>query len=218
MNRLIYALISCVLLTGCEQRVAEFAKKTNELLSGYQERIEAQIKLEAAFYQRHAALDDAHMKRLTTGEIDVERDERSWELAARYAADPNLADLYRSDLREYGNIYASKQREWLTADTEGATAIVQQLITLEADKASIEAYRKVLKNLEKPRGIKDELTDLNQFIVETKSEFDKLFCADLKKQLGALSTSPQNETAAAKKEREEAKKVIEDLQKQKKCS
>jgi hypothetical protein len=73
------------------------------------------------------------------------------------------------------------------------------LVELESDKATIDAYSKILKNLAQPRSIKHEAGDNKKFVDDSKTEFNKLVCADITKQITNLTTGAPNEAPDAKK-------------------
>jgi hypothetical protein len=217
MRKLWLVLPAFFLLTGCEQRAAEFAKKTDELLTEYQKRIDAQIADTTAYYQRAAAVTASETRRVTLDNLEAERNERTTELEADYRENRKPASLYRTHLRDYANEHFDRQKEWLSADLNASAPYLQQLVALESDKATIEAFSKMLKNLAQPRSAIDEIKDMKKFVDDTKTEFNKLVCADIAKQIQELSTAPTGETADAAKVRMDKLAAVKKLKADNKC-
>ena len=73
-----------------------------------------------------------------------------------------------------------------------------KLVALESDSAVIDGYDKILKNLAKPRAIKDQIADMQQFVANSKTEFDKLVCAGINTQLNAQPPPSADKAASLK--------------------
>jgi hypothetical protein len=210
-------LAAFLILAGCDQRAAEFAKKADELLTEYQKRIDAQIADATAYYQRAAAVSASETRRVTLESLEAERNERTTELEADYRENRKPASRYRTHLREYANEHFDRQKEWLASDLDASAPYLQQLVALESDKATIEAFSKMLKNLAQPRSAIDEIKDMEKFVAATKTEFNKLVCDDIAEQIGKLSKFPADETAAAAKIRTDKLAAERKLKTDNKC-
>lgn len=197
MKRLIATLPIFLLLTGCEQTAADFAKKTNELLAEYQKRVQEQITETTAYYHQAGTLLGSETRRQTVDSLQTERNERSTELEADYRESRKPSSLYRTHLRDYANLHFEQQRQWLIGDLDASAPFLAQLVALEQDQATIDAFSKMLENLAKPRSARDELKDLSQFVGDSKTQLNTLLCGDITKQITALSVVPAGETPAA---------------------
>jgi hypothetical protein len=204
MKTLIGFLPFCLLLTGCDQRAEEFARQADGLLNEYQKRIDDQIASATVYYQKAAAISALQAERVGIESLQAEREERATHLEADYREGRKPPSLYRSDLRSYAEVDYAHLKAELTADVDASAPYLSQLVTLETDQAVIDAFDKILKNLAKPRSIRDEVTDIQQFITDSKTEFDKLVCAGIAKQLAA---NPPADKAA----------TLKALQKTQKC-
>jgi hypothetical protein len=217
MRKFLWLMPLLFLLTGCDQQAADFAKKTDELLTEYQKRIDDQIAAATTYYHQAAALLATENTRVALATLQNERNERSTELEADYRENRRPPSLYRTHLRDYANDHFDRQKEWLTADSDATAPYLAQLVALESDKATIDAYSKILKNLAQPRGIKDEIGDITKFVSDSKTEFHKLVCGGIATQITDLSTVPQNESAADKAAREKKLAVAKQLKIDQKC-
>jgi hypothetical protein len=93
----------------------------------------------------------------------------------------------------------------LSSDVDASAPYLSQIVALDNDKATVDAFDKILKNLAKPRTVRDEALDLQQFVADSKTEFGKLVCAGLDKQLKA-TPPPAADKAAALKALEQSEK------------
>jgi hypothetical protein len=217
MKNLLLLLPALLFLSGCDQRAVEFARKTVDLLAEYQKRLDDQITASSAYYRQTAGLLAADDTRVNLGGLQAERNERSSELEADLREGRRSHSLYRTYLRDYAKGHAVKQQAWLSAGIDASVPYLTQLIALDSDKATVEAYGKVLKNLAEPRGLRDQIGDIKDFVDSSKQEFQTLVCNDLKTKLTALSIAPAGELPVAKAEREQSKQAFENLIKDQKC-
>jgi len=88
-------------------------------------------------------------------------------------------------LRAYADVDFNQLKTRSNSDVDAATPYLEQIVTLEADQAALDAYNKMLKNLIKPRSTADEIKDMQQFVTDSKSEFSTLVCGDIAKKLAA---------------------------------
>jgi len=196
----------CALLTGCDGRATEFARQADELLREYQKRIDDQIAAATAYYQRAATISAAQAERVGIETLQAERSERASHLEADYRENRKPVSLYRSDLRTYADLDFTRLKAELTADVDASAPYLSQLVTLESNRAVIDAFDKILKNLAQPRSIRDEVNDIQQFIQNSKTEYGKLVCDGIAKQLNA--TPPPDADKA---------NTLKALQKSQKC-
>ncbi|MDQ2945515.1 MAG: hypothetical protein M3Y27_06160 [Acidobacteriota bacterium] len=185
MTKLLITLPAFLVLLGCEQRAAQFAKQADALLIEYQKRIDNQIASSTAYYQRAAALSAAEAARVGIEVLQAERNERATRLEADYRENRRPVSLYRDDLRAYAELDFSHLKAWLSADVDASAPYLQQLVALESDKATIDAFDKILKNLAQPRSIGAEIKDIQQFVADSKTDFDKRVCTGISDQLNA---------------------------------
>jgi hypothetical protein len=185
MKLLIGILPFCLLLTGCDERAEEFARQTDGLLNEYHKRIDEQIARATAYYQQAATISAAQAERVGLESLQAERNERATHLEADYREGRKPPSLYRSDLRNYAEEDFAHLKDALIADVDASAPYLSQLVTLESDQAVIDAFDKILKNLARPRSIRDEVNDIQQFVTDSKTEFDKLVCSGIAKQLAA---------------------------------
>lgn len=217
MKNLTFLIVALSLLSSCDRRAAEFASKTIELLAEYQKRLDDQIGVSSAYYRQTAGLLAADDSRVNLGGLQAERNERSSEMEADLREGRRSPSLYRTYLRDYAKGHAAKQQVWLSAGIDASAPYLAQLVALDSDRATVEAYGKILKNLAEPRSLKDQIGDIKNFVDITKQDFQKLVCDDLRAKLTTLSTAPPGETPPAQAAREQSKEAIENLIKDQKC-
>lgn len=217
MKRLLLLSPCLVILAGCEERVALFAARTNDLLQEYQKRIANQMTESSAYYQKYAVQQSFETKRIGVDSLEAERNERAGELEAEYRMGRKQPASYRTHLREYADLQYKRNLEWLSSDTDSVAAYLQKLTKLEQDKATVDAFSKILLNLAKPRSLKDEIEEAKKFVSDAKAEFDKLVCDEINGNVEKLSKPGENESDAAKAEREAKLADAKKLQSDKKC-
>ncbi len=176
-----------LLLAGCDKSAIRFAKETKKLLQEYQKRVEAQISETEKYQGRHASLSASANWRRLNDTLDVERDERSTELAADYLEGRKPASLYRSQLRAYAQLEYEQRRQSLAANVDGSFPYLERLAALDADKENIQALSKMLGSLAENQSFSKELKDLESLVTDTKTAFDKQVCAELKKKGSAAA-------------------------------
>ena len=179
MRKIIYCLPAFAMLAGCDQRAIEFAKKTGDLLTEYQNRINDQISAANSYYQKGSSLLGIQHQQATLGTLQVERLERRTTLEADYRENRKIVSQYRAELRDYAAFQVDLQKQWLNADLNASAPYLAQLMALESDQVTIEAFQKTLDSLTQPRSFVDEIGEIKKFVADTKTEFNKLICADL---------------------------------------
>jgi hypothetical protein len=195
MRKILAVISMSLLLTGCEERVAEFAKRADDLLNEYQKRIDAQITSSTTYYQIAAILSAGSADRVRIESLQAERNERSTQLEADYREKRRPPSLYRNDLRSYAEMDFAQLQARLTADADTSAPYLSQLVALESDKATIDAYDKILKTLAQPRNISAAVSDIQQFVADSKMEFSKLVCDGIAKKLSATPAPAVSEAA-----------------------
>lgn len=182
---------------GCGRgRVADFASKADDLVAEYKKRVDAQIAESTTYYHNAATLAAGQAERVGIETLQEEREERATQLEADYREGRKPVSLYRNDLRAYAEIDFAALKLRLTSDEDASAPYLAQLVALESDAAIVDGYDKILKNLVKERSIKDQIGDLQQFVSDSKTAFDKLVCDGLDKQLNAQPPPAKDKIAS----------------------
>ena len=198
MRPTIAVLPMWLLLTGCGGRVAEFTNKVDDLLGEYQKRINIQVAKSTSYYQTVATLSAGQAERIRIESLQAERNERTTQLEADYGEYRKPISLYRNDLRAYAEADFADLKASLTSGISASSPYLAQLIALESDTATIDAYDKILKNLAQPRNIRAEIGDLQQFVADSKTDFSKLGCDGIDKQFNSQPPPTTEKTATLK--------------------
>jgi len=204
----------CLCLVGCDKNAIDFAKKTREMLGGYQKQLEKQIAEAEYHYLEYATLRaDSTFKRRTF-DLAAARSETGEKLAFAYAEKSKQPSHIRDEL----SAYAAKEHETDLAAHQGevdrSRAYLEKIEALRIEKDKIEAFGKLLDGMAVKRPLQRDAQEIQKFVDATKDEFDKLVCKDLEGQINTLKAKGDAATAA-----EKAKQAtLEDLFAKRKCT
>lgn len=200
-----FALLSALLLTGCDTEAREFAAKTAALLREYEAKLSQEIGESEKHYRQFAAVeaDSAHRR----GIVDegVARREMADKWSADYIERAKQARRVREQLLEVAKAqFEISQKRWLT-DVDESRIYIEKLEKLQADKEKVEALGKLLDTLTKKRSLVDQGKEIAKFVEATKEELDKKICAGIDTELGKTGLSSERKAA------------LEQLKKDRKC-
>lgn len=171
-----------VALTGCDEQAREFAQKTKTILDQRSEQISKKIAAEKDAYNKFAAYAAEDHRALVDSSLQNERNERGDHLAADYDEDRKPVSLWREDLADYAKADYSANRELLTAAMDANTQYLENFEQLSIEQDKVAALSKLLVALAMKPSIKEDVQALTSFAQDTKQEFDKKVCTQLKSQ------------------------------------
>lgn len=223
-SRQFWPVLCCALLlsltSACGDKAAEeLAKQLIAVANSYQEQVDRTNDAERKAYKKLASTYVDAQRNNVFLSLEQERIER-----ARWIADealdvkhvrPTLSDI-EGQLREYADLDFETTRKLMKEESEARAQYLSQLARLKSDSVKVEALTKSFAELAKSKSNADKLKEIVSFFQQSKVEFDKLFCADLKakidslqKQVNAKKTAPPNEQSDAKTKRLVALEALE---------
>ncbi|MBN9661002.1 MAG: hypothetical protein J0H49_22615 [Acidobacteria bacterium] len=199
------ALLSALLLAGCDTEAREFAAKTAVLLKEYEARLSQEIGESEKHYRQFAAVeaDSAHRRAIV--DEGVARREMADKWSADYIERAKQARRVREQLLEVAKVqFEVNQKRWLN-DADESRIYLDKLEKLQADKEKVEALGKLLESLVKKQSLVDQGKEIGKFVEATKEELDKKICADIGKRIDDPATKADSKAA------------LEQLRKDRKC-
>ena len=188
-------LAASVAIVGCDDQARDFAQKTKAILDQRSEQLLKKITAERTAYDRFASQTAEDQRALVDSALQNERNERSDALAADYDEGRKPVSLWRKDLSEYARIDYEANRELLVADMDANTRFLQNFDNLKIEQDKVDALAKVLAALSQKPSLKDDISAISSFAGDTKTEFDKKVCSQLKSQIKV--NDPTKDVAAA---------------------
>lgn len=215
-SRQFRVILCCVLLlpfmSACGDKVAEdLAKQLIAVATSYQEQVDRTNEAERKAYKKLAATYVDAQRNNVFGSLEQERIERA-RLVADEAVEVKRVTLTISEiegqLREYADLDFENTRKLMKEESEARAVYLSQLAKLKSDSVKVEALNKSFAALAKSKTKAEQVKEMISFFQESKKEFDKLFCEDLKtkiagvqKQVNGKKSAPTGETAVAKSKR-----------------
>jgi hypothetical protein len=219
--------------------VCKYIEATRLLLGDYRVALQAQVKLSRRTYAKIGAIAEQGRR----DEIDItlrnERNRRSEELADAFAIGAKPVSRWKEYLLDYAALDFRVNREMLELESTDGSRYLQGLQNLQIELAKAQALDEALESLNKKESLIARLKQLGEFGQSSKTEFDKLVCGGLKKDLEAkkevqkvttaelatLKAQPQStgrDDAIKKKEADktaadDAVKRLSDLRTKKEC-
>lgn len=165
---------------GCDKQAREFATRTRQILEQRSKELAAKIAAEKAAYNASAAQAAEDHRVLVASSLQNERNERSDALAADYADGRKPISQWRRDLAEYARVDYDANRELITGAIDANSKYMRDFADLTVEQDKVDALSKLIATLEKKPSLKDDVDALGTFAGDTKANFEKLVCADLK--------------------------------------
>jgi hypothetical protein len=195
-NAIILGLVAaCVAIAGCDDQARDFAQKTKVILDQRSEQLTRKIAAEKKAYDSSASQAFEDHRALVDSSLQNERNERSDALAADYEEGRKPVSLWRKDLSDYARIDYEANRELLLADMDANTRFLQDFDDLKIEQDKVDALSKLLAALAQKPSLKDDINAISSFAGDTKTEFDKKVCSQLKSQIKV--NDPTKDVAAA---------------------
>lgn len=215
-SKKLLAITGCALLlsfmSGCGDKVAEdLAAKLITVADSYQEQVDHTNDVERKVYKKLASTYVNAQRNNVFQSLAEERIER-----ARWVADqavevkrlPLTLSEIEGRLRDYAELDFEATRALMKEESEARAQYLSQLAKLKADSVKVEALTESLAVLAKGKSKAEQVREIISFFQESKKEFDKLFCIDVKakidnlqKQVEAKKKVPQGEPPAEKTKR-----------------
>lgn len=223
-KRQFWSVLCCALLlsftSGCGDKAAQdLANQLIGVANSYQEQVDRTNDAERKAYKKLASIYVDAQRNNVLLSLRQERIER-----ARLVADegvetkrvPLTISEIESQLREYAELDFEATRKLMKEESEARALYLSQLAKLKSDSVKVEALTQTFAALAKSKTKVDEVKEMITFFQESKKEFDKLFCEDLKakiasvqKQIAALKNAPAGEKPDAKLKRLAALEALE---------
>lgn len=195
-NTLILCLAaSCLTLAGCDEQARDFALKTKAILDQRSEQLAKKIAAEKRAYESSASQAVEDNRALLDSSLQNERNERSDALAADYEEGRRPISLWRKDLSEYARVDYAANRELLLADLDANTRFLRNFDDIKIEQDKVDALSKLLAALAQKPSVKDDINAISSFAGDTKTEFDKKVCSQLKSQIKV--NDPTKDVASA---------------------
>jgi len=192
----IVAFSTCLFpITGCDEDARQFAEKTKAILDQRSDQLTKKIAAEKRSYDNWASNAAEDQRALLDSSLQNERNERSDILAADYDEGRRPVSLWRKDLSDYARIDYDANRQLLLSDLDANTRYLQGFDDLKIEQDKVDALSKLLVTLEKHPSLKDDIKAVSSFAEDTKTEFDKKLCSELKSQIKV--NDPTKDVAAA---------------------
>lgn len=223
-SRKIWTIVSCTLLlslmSGCGDKAAEdLAEKLITVANSYQEQVDHTNDVERKAYKKLASTYVDAQRNNVFHSLAEERIERA-RLVADEAVEVKRLTLTLSEiegqLREYADLDFEATRTLMKEESEARAQYLSQLAKLKADSVKVEALTESFATLAKSKTRADQVKEIITFFQESKKEFDKLFCEDLKakidsvqKQVDVKKKVPATEAPNAKMKRLAALETLE---------
>jgi hypothetical protein len=210
------ALVGCALLlsltSGCGDKAAEdLAEKLIAVANSYQEQVDRTSDVERKVYKKLASTYVDAQRNNVFGSLAEERIERA-RLVADEAVEvkrlPLTISEIESQLRAYADVDFEATRTLMKDESEARAQYLSQLAKLKNDSVKVEALTQSFSALAKSKTKVDQVKEMIEFFQQSKQEFDKLFCENLKtkidnvqKDVTARQKGPSDEKPDAKAQR-----------------
>ena len=222
-SRQFCVILCCALLlsltSGCGDKAAEeLAEKLIVVANTYQEQVDRTNDAERKAYKKLASTYVDAQRNNVFLSLAQERIERA-RLIADDAVEVKRAPLTISEiegqLREYADLDFETTRKLMKEESEARAVYLSQLAKLNADSVKVEALTKSFATLAKSKTSADQVKEMISFFEESKKEFNKLFCENLKtkidslqKQVNAAPNAPDKEALTNELDALKAQKTV----------
>lgn len=193
-SRQFCVILCCALLlsftSGCGDKAAEdLAEKLIAVANTYQEQVDRTNDVERKAYKKLASTYVDAQRNNVFLSLAEERIERA-RLIADEAVEVKRAPLTLSEiegqLREYADLDFETTRKLMKEESEARAVYLSQLAKLNDDSVKVEALTKSFAALAKSKTRADQAKEMISFFEESKKEFNKLFCEDVKEKIATL--------------------------------
>jgi hypothetical protein len=181
---------------GCDEQARELATRTRHILEQRSKQLAAKIAAEKAAYNASAAQAAEDHRVLVASSLQNERNERSDALAADYADGRKPTSQWRRDIADYARVDYDANRELLAGAIDASSKYMQEFADLTVEQDKVDALSKLIAALEKKPSLKDDADALGTFAADTKANFEKLVCADLKTKINNTNAAGKAATKA----------------------
>lgn len=188
-------LAASLAIAACDDQARDFARKTRTILDQRSDQLAKKIAAEKTAYDNWTSSAAEDERALVDSSLQNERNERSDALAADYDEGRKPVSLWRKDLSEYARIDYEANRDLLLSDIDTHTRFLQDFDDLKIEQDKVNALSKLLAALAEKPSLKDDISAISSFAGDTKTEFDKKVCSQLKSQIKV--NDPTKDVAAA---------------------
>jgi hypothetical protein len=192
---LILLVVASVLaLSGCDDKAREFAAQTLKILEHRSSDLAGKIAAEKAAYSQSAIHAAEDQRALSDSTLQNERNERSSVLAAEYDEGDKPVSRWRQDLADYGQVDDDTNMKLFSSDLDESSQYLQVFENLKIEQDKVDALTKLLGTLAEKQSLKAEVEAVGKFAEDSKTEFDKKVCTQIK--TDQQSTDPKIKAAA----------------------
>jgi hypothetical protein len=165
-------------------------------LGDYRTALQAQIKLTRRTYARIGAIAEQGRRDEIDINLRTERNRRAEDLADAFASKAKPVARLKEYLLDYAAVDFRVSREMLELESTDGSRYLQGLQNLQVELSKAQVLDEALESLNKKEDLIARLKGLGEFGQSTKTEFDKLVCGGLKKDLAAKNEELKTITAA----------------------
>lgn len=165
--------------------VCNYIVATRKLLADYQTAIRGQIDAAQKSYTLTAQAAEQGKHDEVDSSLRFERAHRSETLADDFIHGAKPIWRWKDYLLDYGAQDFQANREFLELESTDGVRFLSGIQGLEVEFSKVQALDKLLAGLNQKQSLIDQMKELGSFAEQTKTEFDTLVCAGLKKDIAA---------------------------------
>ena len=196
--------------------VCNYIVATRKLLADYQTAIRSQMDSAQKSYSATAqATEQGRHDEVQRG-LSFERNRRSETLADDFIHGAKPIWHWKDYLLDYAGQDFQANREFLELESTDGVRFLSGIQDLQLEFSKVQALDKLLAALNEKQSLADQLKELGGYAEQTKTEFDKLVCAGLQKDIAA-KTQAANAATANTAQSKTLKDAITQLQKESKA-
>lgn len=175
--------------------VCNYIVATHKLLADYQTAIRGQIDSAQKSYTLTAQAAEQGKHDEVDSNLRFERAHRSEMLADDFTHGAKPIWHWKDYVLDYAAQDFQANREFLELESMDGVRFLSGIQGLEVEFSKVQALDKLLAGLNEKQSLIDQLKELGSYAEQTKTEFDALVCAGLKKDI-ATKTQAANVVAA----------------------
>jgi hypothetical protein len=165
--------------------VCNYIVATRQLLAGYQTAIQGQVDRLQHGYAAVGQIAEEGRRDEIESDLRTERNRRSELMTDELIHQSRPVWHWKEYLLDYAAVDFKSNRELLELNSLDGSRFVQGLQNLGAEFSKVQTLDKLLAGLNEKKSLTDSLKELGGVAQQTKTQFDTLVCAGLKKDLAA---------------------------------
>ena len=157
-----------------------YIAEIRKTLRRYRDQIGTQIRKQETYYRDVASNAADGRRARTESELRFERARRSERIASAFVHGDRPIYMWTDLLIEYAVLDSDRTRGLIREDLIGGSSVLAGLESLRLEVARVNTLDRLLREVEQPDSLVDQMKMLQGFAIDTKVEFDKTVCAGLK--------------------------------------